>query len=241
MKYLIIDERMREVEKETLEKLGYKLVTVKKNNSVYEEISSHVDIFASKIGEKVIIEKSQLENIKSQLPKECKLIKEGADFVGGRYPDDIKYNICIIGKIALHNFKYTDSKIKQELAKNKFDLINVKQGYTNCSIAIIDENTIITSDSGLNKSLSNKNVDILLLDYTPDIKLYKNNTYSTKNGFIGGAISRVGDDIIVFGDLNIIDKDQMIRNFIQKRNLKIIDFKGLDVIDYGGMLEIDVS
>ena len=39
--------------------------------------------------------------------------------------------------------------------------------------------------------------------------------------------------------LSKIDKNEQIRNFIKKRNVEIIEFKGQDVIDYGGILEID--
>ena len=35
-----------------------------------------------------------------------------------------------------------------------------------------------------------------------------------------------------------VDKDNKIRKFITDRKLKIIDFKGLDVVDYGGILEL---
>ena len=42
----------------------------------------------------------------------------------------------------------------------------------------------------------------------------------------------------MFGDLDKIDKDNKIRKFITDRKLKIIDFKGLDVVDYGGILEL---
>lgn len=57
-------------------------------------------------------------------------------------------------------------------------------------------------------------------------------------GFIGGAMGKIGNSIIVFGDLDKIDKDNKIRKFITDRKLKIIDFKGLDVVDYGGILEL---
>ena len=117
-------------------------------------------------------------------------------------------------------------------------MINVKQGYSNCSIAVIDENSIILSDKGLYNSLKNRGIDMLFLDYIPNIKLLnENGEYSQKNGFIGGAISRIGDNIVVFGDLDKIDYYCNIRKFIESRNLKIIDFEGLDVVDYGGVIE----
>lgn len=237
MKTLIIDERMRTIEKEKLKTLGYELIEIKQNRKVYQEICSHVDIFTCKIGEKIIIEPSQYNNIKKQLQSLDKLEK-GKEEIEEKYPKDIKYNVCIIGKKAIHNFEYTDFKLKEELKKQKYELINTTQGYTNCSIAVIDSNSAIVTDKGLYKILQKHNIDVLYLKNELDIKLLKGQEYSSRKGFIGGAISRVGENIIIFGELSKIDKDEQIKKFIEKRKLKIIEFKGLDIIDYGGILEI---
>ena len=238
MGYLVIDERMRSIEKENLKGLGYKLIKIKKSTNVYPEISSHVDIFACKVKDKIIVEKSAYKMLKNKLNNDENILISGETMISYDYPNDIKYNVCIVGNKAIHNFKYTDSKIISELNKNNFELINVKQGYSNCSIAVIDENSIILSDKGLYNSLKNRGIDMLFLDYIPNIKLLnENGEYSQKNGFIGGAISRIGDNIVVFGDLDKIDYDGKIKGFIKKRNLNIIDFKRLDVIDYGGVIE----
>ena len=233
MKNILIDTRMRRVEKDKIKDLGYNLIEIKKNPKVYEEISSHVDIFACKIGNKVIIEPSQTYNI----PQEIEL-EYGAELIEEKYPKDIKYNICIIGKKAIHNFKYTDSKIKKELEEKEYEIINTTQGYTNCSIAVIDENSAIVTDKGLYKILMAHGIDVLYIKEQLDIKLLKEGRYSSKKGFIGGAISKIGNKIIIFGDLSKIDQNEQMRNFIKKRNIEIIEFKGLDVIDYGGILEI---
>lgn len=238
LKYLLIDERMRDVEKQTLKNLGYELIEIKKSTNVYPEISSHVDIFACKIKDKVIVEKSAYKMLKNKLNNDENILISGKTMISYDYPNDIKYNVCIVGNKAIHNFKHTDSKITQELEKNNFEIINVKQGYSNCSIAVIDEKSIILSDRGLYNNLKNSGLDILFLDYIPDIKLFdENGEYSQKKGFIGGAISRIDENVVVFGDLDKIDYYGNIRNFIESRNLKIIDFEGLDVIDYGGVIE----
>ena len=236
MRYLVIDERMRSIEKETLKGLGYELIEIKKSEKVYPEISSHVDIFACKVKDKIIAEKHIYDILKNKFKR--KIIK-GDSAVQNVYPNDINYNVCIVGNRAIHNFKYTDSKIISELNKNNFELINVKQGYSNCSIVVIDENSIILSDKGLYNSLKNRGIDMLFLDYIPNIKLLnENGEYSQKNGFIGGAISRIGDNIVVFGDLDKIDYNNKIRNFIKKKNLNIKEFTGINVVDYGGIMEI---
>ena len=234
---LIIDERMRQIEKEKVKEFGYDLIEIKQSEKVYREISSHVDIFTCKIGEKLIVEPSQYNYIKNQLQVENE-VEQGNECIEEKYPFDIKYNVCTIGKKALHNFEYTDSKIKKELKNQGYELINTTQGYTNCSIAVIDENSAIVTDKGLYKILQKHDIDVLYVQYELDIKLLNNNGYSTRKGFIGGAISRIGNNIIVFGDLNKIDQKGQMRKFIEKRNLNIIEFIGLDVIDYGGIIEI---
>ena len=229
---LIIDERMRKIEKDKLKELGYELIEIKHNDAVYEEISAHVDIFTCKIGNLLVVEPSLYNVLQLQ---ELNIVK-GNETISEKYPFDIKYNVCTIGNKALHNFEYTDSKLKEELIEQGYELINTTQGYTNCSIAVIDDNSAIVTDKGLYKILQKNNIDVLYLEYDPDIKLLKGDSYSNKNGFIGGAISRIEDNIIIFGDLNKIDKQEQIKNFIEKRNLNIIQFKVLDVIDYGGVV-----
>ena len=237
MYQIIIDERMRKVEKEKLKELGYNLIEIKASNNVYEEISAHVDIFTCKIGNTLIVEPSIYEKIKQSKPNNFK-IESGQERVENKYPYDIKYNVCTIGKKALHNFEYTDTKIKQELEKQEYQLINTTQGYTNCSIAVIDDNSAIVTDKGLYKILQKYNIDVLYLEYELDIKLLTTVGYSNRNGFIGGAISRIDENIIVFGDLNKIDQEGKIRKFISEKNLNIIEFKGLNVIDYGGIVTL---
>ena len=57
-------------------------------------------------------------------------------------------------------------------------------------------------------------------------------------GFIGGAMARIENKMMIFGDLKKIDEQGKIREFLQNRQLEIIDFKDFDVIDYGGIIVI---
>jgi len=230
MNKVIIDERMRRIEKEKIKELGYEIIELKQSLKTYPEISSHVDIFVSKIGNKIIVEPSQYINMNGISAK------IGSE-LGEKYPDDIKYNVCTIGKKAIHNFSYTDSTIKQELIEQNYELINTTQGYTNCSIAVVDENKVIVTDKGLYKILEKHKIEVLYIKDELDIKLLNENQYSTRKGFIGGAISKLGEKVIVFGDLNKIDPNGEIRKFIGKE--KIIEFENLDIIDYGGIVEIN--
>ena len=236
--HIIIDERMRQIEKQRLKDLGYKLIEIKKSTNVYEEISSHVDIFTCKIGKKLIVEPNMYTLIKGQILNNYD-IECGQEKVERKYPKDIKYNVCTIGKKAIHNFEFCEPTIKQELINQGYKLINTTQGYTNCSIAVIDDNSAIVTDKGLYKILQKHQIDVLYLEYEPDIKLITHNGYSNRKGFIGGAISRIDDNVIIFGDLTRIDQSDKIRKFLESKNLDIIEFKNLDVIDYGGIVLLD--
>ena len=231
-KKVIIDNRMRQIEKQKLQNMGYEIIEIQTSPNVYTEISSHVDIFACKIENEIIVEPTQnINNISNKI--------YGKDKVLSQYPFDIKYNVCIIGNKAIHNLKYTDEILKKELFNKGFELINTTQGYTNCSIAVIDDRSAIVTDKGLNKILQKNEIDTLYLSNELDIKLLNGKQYSNKRGFIGGCISRIDNKIIVFGELKKIDPENKIREFIKKRNLEIIEFCGLDVIDYGGLIETE--
>ena len=231
-KKVIIDKRMRKLEKKRIQDMGYEIIESPTNKNVYSEISSHVDIFVCRVKDEIIVEPTQ--NF-----KDISNLVFGEEKVLMQYPQDIKYNVCIIGNFAIHNLKYTDKILKQKLIDNGFELVNTTQGYTNCSIAVIDENSAIVTDKGLNKILQKHGIETLYLNNELNIKLLNGNKYSNKKGFIGGCISRIGNKIMVFGELEKIDPENKIRKFIQERNLEIIDFNGLDIIDYGGLIEVE--
>ena len=57
-------------------------------------------------------------------------------------------------------------------------------------------------------------------------------------GFIGGASAVIGNEFIIFGDIDNLKKEnkEKILEHLEKYNLKLKDFKGLDIVDYGGIL-----
>ena len=229
---------MRQNEKDKLLELNYNLIEIEKEEGVYEEISAHPDIFCCKINNTIILEPQIYDKYSLKLKNLDCSVKKGTEKVGNKYPKDILYNVCVVGNYAIHNFKYTDIAILDEINKYNKEKIAVMQGYTNCSIAVIDEKSVITADKGIYANLKELDLNVLLID-KEDIKLLKNNgNYSSMGGFIGGTISRIGDNVIVTGDAHKLKSYSVIKKFISDRNLNLIDFPGYDLIDYGGIIEI---
>lgn len=242
-KYVIIDNRMRKIEKEKLRELGYNLFEIDTNTNLYYEISSHTDIFCCKVKNVLVFEKTVYDKFIKYIKNIEKLdnVMLGNKQVQEKYPNDILYNVCIIGNFAIHNFKYTDKTICDLIEKYNLKKINIKQGYSKCSIAAIDEKSVIVSDKAIAKILNENGIETLLIENVNNIKLLtNNNSYSNMQGFIGGVMSKLGDMIFVSGDLRKIDTNDKIRKYIESKNLKIIDFPSLDIIDYGGIIECEM-
>ena len=131
-------------------------------------------------------------------------------------------------------------------------MIDVEQGYSNCSTCVLDDNSCITSDIGIARALMDAGVDTLYV-CEPDIKLKKRLSTIFKDesrmsfedskmqGFIGGAMARIGDTVVVFGDIANLVNGNKIRKFVEKKGLKLHHFEGLDVVDYGGVLEVVIN
>lgn len=221
---ILIDERIRDIEyKYLVEDLKQEVKRIPLSNDVYEEISGHSDIFYTKI-EGIIYAAPNAPIIENNF-----II--GEEKVSRKYPEDVKYNICQIGKNVIGS-KYADSIIKDKIN------IYVNQGYTKCSISVTGDNSCMTTDEGIYKTLKEHNIDVLLIKDDNIKLLNKNKSISKMTGFIGGASAVIGNEFIIFGDIDNLKKEnkEKILEHLEKYNLKLKDFKGLDIVDYGGIL-----
>lgn len=178
-------------------------------DKVHPAIASHPDIIMCSLGSEIYY--GNKENL------------------GAVYPHDIKYNAASTGKYFIHNLKYTDSHLLQA-AKNKGQImIDIKQGYAKCNITIVDENSIITSDSGIFHSCAN-HMDVLLIK-SGHILLP-----GFDYGFIGGCSGKLHDTVFFHGDLTSHPDFEAIKQFIEKRNLKCKWFGDHQLTDIGSVI-----
>lgn len=108
-------------------------------------------------------------------------------------------------------------------------VINIKQGYSNCSICQVDENSIITYDEGIAKILKKTGINVLKID-KGHIELFDFNY-----GFIGGASANFLDKIVFFGSIKKHPDYERIRYFIEEKGKKIVELSNNKLIDYGSM------
>ena len=218
MKKLLIDERIRKEEYNYLSKY-FNVIKIPLSQDVYDEISGHSDIFYCQINNNVICAPNAPIIEKSFIMGISKVSKE--------YPKDVAYNACKIGNIIIGS-KYTDKVIMPNII--------VKQGYTKCSICVTSEKSCITTDKNICDTLKRCNLDVTYIQENNIKLLNKHGEETRMKGFIGGASFTFNNNFVLFGDIDMLESKYEILEHLQRNKLNLIDFKGLNVYDYGGAI-----
>lgn len=196
-------------------KLDYQLEFIASDGIVDPGISNHPDVFLCKMG---ISDNSPI------------FFASNGD-LGHDYPLDVAFNAACTGKYFIHNLAYTNEKLLHAAKMMDMILVDVRQGYTKCSVVVVDETSIITYDTGIaNACAAIRGLDVLLI--APGF--VRLDGYDT--GFIGGASGRVGNEIIFNGDLWSHPDFNSIVKFIERRGLTCKWFSDYKLTDIGSIL-----
>lgn len=198
---------------------GYSIRIFPELHTVSDLVSNHPDVMLCKLG------------IKPGSP-----IYEGvADELNASYPHDSIYNAACTGNYFIHRLDITVPDLivaAKKVCGDDLKLINVRQGYTKCSALIVDEDSIITYDRGISRPCEAAGMNVLLIE-PGFIKLR-----GAKDGFIGGASGRVGDEIVFNGDLSAHPSFREIVDFIEARRLGCKWFASYELEDIGSIITL---
>lgn len=239
LKTCIVDGRITdELEKNLLDR-DIRIMKTPKCEDVYKAISHHPDIQFFNCGRgKIIVCPNLYEEYVDILSDFNIDIIKGEKIISKKYPNDIAYNVCVVGKYAIHNFNYTDEVVLKEIDDCGYEKINIKQGYAKCSICVVDDKSIITSDRGIFEEINNSNEDIdCLLIQEGNIDLFDMNY-----GFIGGCSGLLSKNEIGFlGDIEKHPNFEEIKDFLAKRGKKVVSLSNEKLIDLGSIIPILVE
>lgn len=234
IKLALVDNRITESMAKNLDKLNINIMKSIKCNETYDAISYHPDICLIKLNNNDILVAPNVYDYydRNLTPLGFNIIK-GSSPIDSKYPNNVQYNVAILGNKVIHNFKYTDSALLDYIKQNKMEKINVKQGYCKCSICIVDENSIITSDKGIYNEVIKHNINCLLVE-NGHIDLFELNY-----GFIGGCSGLISEDTLVFfGNIEKHPNFKEIENFVSKRNKKILSLSNENLMDLGSLITL---
>jgi hypothetical protein len=208
---------------------GIDIVQTIKLDSLACQIACHPDMVMHPIALNTLIIAPEVFDYYSEklIPYGLKIIK-GVSRLEKSYPNDIKYNVCRLGDHFIHKKRYTDKAIKDYYKNFGIDMIDVTQGYTKCSITLVDNQSAITADKIIAEKLILAGYDILLVEKGwVDLPGYE-------YGFIGGASGNISPkEMVVTGSLINHPDRAHVEAFVKSKGIEIIELSKAPLIDLG--------
>lgn len=232
MKKVLLDYRVSETEKDALHKYGYESFIVPKSNCLYYAVCGHPDMLLHILDKNNIIVHREMDiSFISLLEAVGYNVIKSQNCLQSKYPYDILLNGLSIGCFYLHNLKYTDPTLLYFLKDKK--LLDIKQGYSKCSTAIVSETAAMTSDIKIHEILCSCGIDVLLLP-PKHIELP-----GLDYGFIGGSCGLLDEGTIAFfGNLNKYKYGKEVMSFLIKHDVKPLFLRDSPLIDRGTLFSI---
>lgn len=216
----------------TLESMGIRVLFSCKNQNVMTPLMYHSDMQIVKTDTSQYVCAPECYDYYCNLLKNYDVsVRCGNTYLSCNYPGDIAYNIIITEKLAVHNFQYTDSIVKDSL--NDKNIIDVSQGYTACTLCQLTDNDFITSDMGIYRALCQNHCNVLCVDDTSVLLPGFN------HGFFGGASFMMSRDILaVNGNILFHSDCEKIMSFCTEKGVRIISLCDKPIMDIGSFVII---
>ena len=234
VKLMLVDGRISEYMLHILSSFNIDLILTDECESLNPSISYHPDIQLHPLGNKdIVVSPNMYLNIKEKLSKYQFNIVCGNSILRSNYPEDIAYNIGRIGNFCFHNLKHTDSVLTRNLQYNGIKFVNIKQGYTKCSMAIINKTAVITSDRGIHSKALENHMDSLLI--SPGYIALQGKNY----GFIGGCTGLIAPGLLaITGSLKMHPDYAEIKEFLTKHKVETLYLSDHMPIDLGSLIPL---
>lgn len=216
---------------EKLHELNIETLTIPRNPALPKPVQSHADLQLLHLKENRILLPN--EHLFTGELKEKFNVSVSGSVLGSSYPHDVPLNCKLIGNKMICNVKTVAKEILEFAESEQISVINVNQGYSGCSICVIDENTIITDDTGIFAAAQNFLNDTLLIE-KDSIRL-KGYNY----GFIGGCCGKIGKyKLAVNGRIESHKNYKDIIDLCSCKQIEIIELNDDVLTDIGGILPL---
>jgi len=231
---VILDKRLPGKAKENLVKFGLlhslkvEFIEVETQGIVHPALSGHPDIFFCKTPRVLIVSPEIPGEIKEFLASNNIPFASGNRPTGVQHPGEVYYTAAVSEQFLVHHLGFTDPVILENCHWLK--KIDVRQGYTSCSLMLLKDGHYMTSDQGIHKTLDQKGLKGIFIP--PDEILLP----GFQNGQIGGTMGIYKSSVLITGSLDHLQEGKVVRNFLQQLNYTVIELFEGQLTDYGGIL-----
>lgn len=234
-KTIVLGEKYSNIIANPLKKQGIEPVFVPDNPSLDPRLSGHADLSVFHLGGEGCLLSMELKGTAF----EQKLRDFGAEIsfldkkLEEKYPNDATLNACAVGKTLTCQKSSVAKQIVDYFTNPGCKIIDVKQGYSRCSVCVVNDNSIITADRGIAKAASAADIDVLLI--SPGFVKLAGFDY----GFIGGAAFKLSAERLAF--TGVLDKHPdraKILDFLREKRVKPVFLTDLPIFDIGGAVPL---
>ena len=223
---IIIDARIPEEAKSILNNIGL-VYELKSEGIVYDSIMGHPDIFLFQMNDLVILAPNAPISLSKVLRKERITFLKGNSKLSDKFPGTVFYNAVFTENFLIHKKGLTDSCILHENKQKQF--IDVKQAYTRCNLLPLPDGSFITSDKGIEKVLTEKNIEVHY--FTSDDVLLPGQDH----GFLSGCMGVMDNTVYIIGHLNFYKEGDRLRQLFLSKNISLVELYNGPLIDGGGL------
>ncbi len=217
----------------SLEKQGIECIEIKNNPLLDFPIQSHADMQMLKLRNNTILLANNLDYLKAELERHSFNVIIIDENLITNYPNDILLNNVLIDDYCIGKYDVMPKKLIEYCTANNIQIVSVKQGYSKCSVSILNNKAIITSDKNISIVYKQLGFDVLLIPYG-DIELPGYNY-----GFIGGCCGMIDKNIMAFtGNLNKYKYGQEVLSFLHNHNIEPLYLTNGNLIDIGSILPL---
>ncbi len=215
-------------------KKKFEIIQLPPDASLPEAVNGHSDLLIFKIDNKLVTRKSYYRTAKYKIDLICE--KSGLELIlsdaeaDNKYPNDCGLCAAVSGRNIICRKASANGEILRLADDLEYNLLNVPQGYSKCSCAVLADGAIVTADRGIAKVTQDAGIDTLVI--TPGYVALPG--YDC--GFIGGATGLCGNILYFCGNLESHPDHTAIKEFAQKHNTEYISLSDEKLYDVGSLI-----
>ena len=229
-KYVISDFRLPKKAQETLESLSFSVIKLPPFERLSPPVASHPDMLIF-FGDEIICHRDYYASNTNLIDKISHLssfpLSLSDEEIDSDYPSDVLFNALPIGKYLFSKESSVSRLIKGYVERKGLTALNVRQGYSRCSVCKISESAAISADASLLSAIAAKGIDTLCIS-EGGVRL---EPYD--HGFIGGASGFFGDDVFFCGNIELHPDAERIKEFCKKHKKNVVSLSDEELIDVG--------
>lgn len=219
-----------------LNKLGIQTIPTEPSRFLSPPVAQHADLQCMHLGGNTVVV------AKTEVPLADALQSQGLHILpterplGPKYPEDVLLNAVQAKSILMGKLKTLDPVVLKHYQNKNWKISNVRQGYTNCSVAMVSEQALITADTGI--AAVAQTLGLRVLTIRPGFIALPGLNY----GFIGGCCGLIAKDTLAFtGKLNYHPDYEKMIQFITSEGKQILELTQGQLIDVGGIIPLKES